>query len=136
MGRWFKALVTHDGLTSTDGGQMATDQLGFAFNDFLGPLGEKAFVAGSPYHDFNPLLYVDNWATPHFVVHSSEDYRLPVAEGLSLFNMLQQRGVPSRFLNFPEEGHVLRNPANELVWHEEIFKWINYYSGISNATSV
>lgn len=135
MGRWFKALVTHDGLVSTNGGQMATDQLNFVINDFLGPLNETAFEKGSPYQDFNPLQYIDNWATPHFVVHSSEDYRLPVAEGVAIFNMLQQRGVPSRFLNFPDESHILTNPANELIWHEEIFKWINYYSGISNATS-
>lgn len=115
---------------------MATDQLSFAFNDFLGPLdGRTAFEPGNPYYDFNPLLYVDNWATPHFVVHSSLDYRLPEAEGLVLFNMLQQRGVPSRFLNFPDETHVLANPVNELIWHDEIFKWINYYTGISNATS-
>lgn len=132
MGRWFKALVTHDGLTSTNGGQMATDQLAFAFNDFLGPLNETAFEPGNPYHDFNPLLYVANWATPHFVVHSSMDYRLPVAEGLALFNLLQQQGVPSRFLNFPDESHILTGPANQLVWHEEIFKWINYYSGIDD----
>lgn len=134
MGRWFKALVTHDGLTSTNGGQMATDQLNFAFNDFLGSLNQTAFDVGNPYHDFNPLLYVDNWATPHLVIHSSMDYRLPVAEGVSLFNLLQQKGVPSRLLNFPDESHILRNPANELVWYEEVFRWINHYSGASNAS--
>lgn len=43
--------------------------------------------------------------TPQLIVHSSRDYRLPVAEGLSLFNVLQERGVPSRLLNFPDENH-------------------------------
>lgn len=130
FGRQFKALVTHDGLTLTQA-QGSTDQLAFPSNDFLGPLNSTAFKPGSPYHDFNPLMYVDCWATPHFVVHSSLDYRLPEAEGVLLFNMLQQKGVPSRFLNFPDENHILSNPANFLVWHEEIFKFINYYSGIS-----
>jgi dipeptidyl aminopeptidase/acylaminoacyl peptidase len=39
------------------------------------------------------------------VIHNDLDYRLSVAEGLALFNVLQERGVPSRFLNFPDENH-------------------------------
>ena len=39
------------------------------------------------------------------VIHSDKDYRLPVSEGLGLFNVLQERGLPSRFLNFPDESH-------------------------------
>lgn len=104
-------------------------------HDFSGPFNETALVEGSPYYDWNPIRYVDNWATPHFVVHSDNDYRLPVSEGILLFNLLQVKGVPSRFLNFPDETHYVSNPENSLVWHTEIFKWINFYSGISNASS-
>jgi dipeptidyl aminopeptidase/acylaminoacyl peptidase len=57
------------------------------------------------YDEFNPLNYISEWATPHFVVHNELDYRLPVSEGLMLFNILQVRGVPSRFLSFPDENH-------------------------------
>lgn len=39
------------------------------------------------------------------LIHSSKDYRLPVSDGLALFNILQERGVPSRLLNFPDENH-------------------------------
>lgn len=52
-----------------------------------------------------------------------------------LFNMLQVKGVPSKFLNFPDENHWVLNRENSLVWHTEIYKWINYYSGISDADS-
>ena len=72
-----------------------------------------------------------NWATPHFVVHSSLDYRLPESEGIMLFNILQERGVPSKLLNFPDENHWVQDRENSRVWHEEIFRWLNYYSGIS-----
>ncbi|KAI5922675.1 dipeptidyl-peptidase V [Camillea tinctor] len=134
MGRWFKALVTHDGSTSTLN-QYASEELWFMNHDFSGPFTEQGFKAGSPYYDWNPLLHVDQWATPHFVVHNELDYRLPVSEGILLFNLLQTHGVPSRLLSFPDENHWVLNRENSLVWHTEIFKWINYYSGISNATS-
>lgn len=40
------------------------------------------------------------------VIHSECDYRLPISEGLAMFNVLQARGVPSKFLMFPDENHV------------------------------
>lgn len=39
------------------------------------------------------------------VIQSDNDFRLPVSEGIGLFNVLQERGVPSRFMNFPDESH-------------------------------
>jgi dipeptidyl aminopeptidase/acylaminoacyl peptidase len=59
---------------------------------------------------------------PHFVVHNELDYRLLVSEGIMLFNILQERGVPSRFLSFPDENHWVLSRENSLVWHREIFK--------------
>ncbi|KAI1814170.1 dipeptidyl-peptidase V [Poronia punctata] len=134
MGRWFKALVTHDGSTSTLN-QYASEELWFMNHDFNGPFNETGLDTSSPYWQYNPLLYVDNWATPHFVVHNELDFRLPVSEGILLFNLLQTKGVPSRLLSFPDENHWVLNQENSLVWHTEIFKWINYYSGISDASS-
>ncbi|KAK7733160.1 Dipeptidyl-peptidase 5 [Diaporthe eres] len=128
FGRKFKALVTVEGLTLTQA-QGATDFLSFPFHDFLGPINSTAFRPGNPYYDFNPLLYVENWATPHIMVHNSWDYRLAESEGVMLFNLLQQNGVPSKLLNFPDEGHIIENPANQLVWYKEIFDFINHYSG-------
>lgn len=80
------------------------------------------------------------------------DYRLPVTAGLSMFNVLQSRGVPSRFLSFPDENHVSRQlhvwldavhlltpsqwvlkPENSLVWHSEVLGWINKYTQPDNS---
>lgn len=134
MGRWFKALVTHDGSTSTLN-QYASEELWFMNHDFAGPFNQTGFEKTSPYWEWNPILHVDKWATPHFVVHNEQDFRLPISEGILLFNLLQTKGVPSRLLSFPDENHWVLNQENSLVWHTEIFKWINYYSGISKASS-
>lgn len=104
-------------------------------HDFNGPFNQSSNEPGSPYYDWNPLRYIDNWATPHFVIHNDLDYRLPVSEGVMLFNLLQVKGVPSKFLNFPDENHWVTKPENSLVWHTEIFNFINYYSGVDNSTS-
>lgn len=57
------------------------------------------------------------------------DYRLPISEGLAMFNALQTVGVPSRFLTFPDETHWVLNRENSFFWHQEIYNWINYWSG-------
>lgn len=70
-----------------------------------------------------------------------------------MFNVLQARGVPSKFVMFPDENHVsydnwkfylelcvetntikqwVLKPENSLVWHREVLDWINKYSGISD----
>lgn len=100
LGRQFTALVTHDGSTSTLN-QYATDELWFMQHDFNGTLWDNR----DNYERWDPIRYASEFATPQFVVHSSEDYRLPVSEGVMLFNVLQERGVESRFLNFPDENH-------------------------------
>lgn len=132
LGRRFNALVTHDGVTNSLA-DYASEELWFINHDNAGIFTSPNET--STYYRWNPILYYENWATPHFVVHNDLDFRLPVSEGIMLFNMLQVKGVPSKFLNFPDEGHWVLNRENSLVWHTEIFKWINYYSGLSNATS-
>jgi dipeptidyl aminopeptidase/acylaminoacyl peptidase len=105
LGREFRALVTHDGSTSTLN-QYATEELWFMQHDFNGTLWDNR----ENYERWDPLAYAAEFATPQFVVHSSKDYRLPVSEGVMLFNVLQERGVDSRFLNFPDENHWYVDP--------------------------
>ncbi len=100
FGREFRALVTHDDSTSTLN-QYATEELWFMQHDFNGTLWDDR----EHYERYDPLSRAGGWATPHFVVHDSLDYRLPESEGVMLFNVLQERGVDSRFLNFPDENH-------------------------------
>jgi len=56
-------------------------------------------------------------------------YRLPETESIGAFHALQQRGVPSRFLYFPDENHWVLNPENSLKWHHEVFKWFGEFVG-------
>lgn len=56
-------------------------------------------------YDTSAAERILQFATPMLVIQSDNDFRLPLSEGIGLFNVLQERGVPSRFLNFPDESH-------------------------------
>ncbi|KAI1260986.1 prolyl oligopeptidase [Xylariaceae sp. FL1019] len=125
LGRKFKALVCHDGIFSTLA-DWATEELFFVMHDMGGVPWENREL----YQKWDPSAFVANWATPQLVIHSELDYRLPIAEGLAAFNALQTKGVPSKFLMFPDENHWVLKPENSLVWHKEVLGWINKYTGL------
>ncbi|KAK5657091.1 hypothetical protein OQA88_3619 [Cercophora sp. LCS_1] len=117
LGRKFKALVCHDGVFSTLN-QWSTEELFFPIHDFQGTIYENR----AAYEKWDPAQHTQNWATPQLIIHSELDYRLPITEGLSPFNILQSKGIPSKLWVLKHE--------NSLVWHREVLGWINKYSGI------
>ncbi|KAI0878949.1 prolyl oligopeptidase [Hypoxylon argillaceum] len=125
LGRKFKALVCHDGIFNTLG-DWSTEELFFVIHDMGGTPWENRDL----YEKWDPSAFVGEWATPQLVIHSELDYRLPISEGLAAFNALQSRGVPSKFLTFPDENHWVIKPENSLVWHKEVLGWINKYTGL------
>jgi dipeptidyl aminopeptidase/acylaminoacyl peptidase len=116
--------VSHDGVTTTFS-DYGSEELWFIQHDMNGTIWDNR----ETYRLWDPLRHAKNFATPQFVVHSDLDYRLPVSEGIAMFNALQELGVPSRFLNFPDESHWVLNQENSLFWHTEIYNWINYWTG-------
>jgi dipeptidyl aminopeptidase/acylaminoacyl peptidase len=52
---------------------------------------------------------------------------VPYTEGLSLFTALQRQGVPSRLIDFPDEGHWIGKPQNQRLWWSEALGWFKKY---------
>ncbi|EGX92032.1 oligopeptidase family protein [Cordyceps militaris CM01] len=127
LGRRFKAIVCHDGVFSTLS-QWSTEELFFPEHDFGGTLWDNR----ENYEKWDPARHTGNWETPMLVIHNELDYRLSIAEGLAMFNVLQARSIPSKLLVFPDENHWVLKPENSLVWHREVLNWINKFSGVSS----
>ena len=81
------------------------------------------------YQRFSPHRYVENWHTPLLVITGERDYRVPYDQSLQAFTAAQLRGVPSRLLVFPDEGHWILQPQNSLLWQREFFAWLERFCG-------
>ncbi|PHH52688.1 Dipeptidyl-peptidase 5 [Ceratocystis fimbriata CBS 114723] len=125
LARRFKALVCHDGIFSTHT-KWATEELFFPYHDF----GGAPWDPESTYRQWDPAQFHGRWETPMMVIHNELDYRLPISEGLAMFNVLQARNIPSKFLTFPDENHWVLKPENSLVWHKEVFSFINEHAKV------
>ncbi|KAI0392835.1 dipeptidyl-peptidase-like protein V precursor [Xylariaceae sp. FL0594] len=125
LGRKFKALFCHDGRADTLGAY-STDDLSFVEHSFNGTLWERP----ENFEQWSPLQNAANFSTPELIIHSDGNFRGASTEGIQMFNILQSRGVPSRFLHFPDESHWVEDRRNSLLWHSTIFNWIRYWVGI------
>ena len=127
----FKCLVTHDGVFSTITMFYATEEMWFPMSEYCphDKWGCKPYNDDERkgYEDYNPEYFAQNWNTPHLIIHGSKDYRIPVTEGISAFTTLQIRGIPSRFLHFPDENHWVLKPSNSIKWYEEVLGWLDKY---------
>lgn len=121
----FKAFISHCGMFNTTSWYGTTEELWFADKDLGGPYWEK--TADPSWARFSPHLYVQNWDTPMLVMHNELDFRVPVSEGFQAFQAAQLRGIPSRMVYFPDEGHWMSKPQNSLLWQREFFGWLNTY---------
>ncbi|HEY0990113.1 MAG TPA: S9 family peptidase [Kofleriaceae bacterium] len=120
----FKALVCHDGNLDERISYYDTEELWFPEWEHGGVPWEKP--EGFTKH--NPIDLVKNWKTPTLVIHGANDYRVVDTQGMSTFTALQRKGVPSRFLYFPDENHWVLKPQNSRRWHEEVLAWIDKWA--------
>jgi len=125
-GNWpdrFDCLVNHDGIFDERMMYYATEELWFPEWDYGGPYYEVP----ENYEAHNPVNFVENWQTPMLVVHGQLDYRVPVTQGIATFTALQRRGIPSKFLYFPDENHWVLKPQNSVQWHQVVNQWLHDY---------
>jgi len=120
----FKAMVCHAGVY---------DWHSMLASDFV--KGRDRALGAPPWGDLTIVdkqsaqRFAANFKTPTIVIHGEKDYRVPVTQGLAYFNTLRQKGVPTRLVYFPDENHWILKPNNSLVWHNEVFGWLEKYIG-------
>ncbi len=119
----FAALISHAGVFDLPSMYGTTEELWFAEWEFGGPPWEGSRIYG----DQSPSAFAASFKTPTLVIHGALDFRVSDAQGLGMFTSLQRKGVPSRYVFFPDEGHWITRPANRIVWWREVHDWLANY---------
>ncbi|HEY0882457.1 MAG TPA: S9 family peptidase [Archangium sp.] len=126
-GNWsepWKCLVAHDGNLDERMAYFDTEELWFPEWEHGGTPWENP----EGYSKHNPIDHVAKWKTPMLVIHGGKDYRVVDTQGMSTFTALQRKGVPSKFLYFPDENHWVLKPGNSIVWHETVLGWLGQWT--------
>jgi dipeptidyl aminopeptidase/acylaminoacyl peptidase len=120
----FKTLITHCGVYNFESMYATTEEIWFDEWEHGGPPWGPNHAS---YEKHSPHRFAKNFKTPMLIIHNDNDFRVPVSEGHQLFTTLQRLKVPSKFINFPDEGHWVQKPANSAYWHHEVFAWLKKY---------
>jgi dipeptidyl aminopeptidase/acylaminoacyl peptidase len=120
----FKCLISHCGVWNFESMYCTTEELWFDEWEHGGPPwgpNRHSYEKHSPHRLAGNLA---KFKTPMLLIQNDLDFRCPIGEGHQLFTTLQRQGVPSRFINFPDEGHWVNKPKNSEFWHKEVFAWL------------
>lgn len=77
---------------------------------------------------FSPLRYVEKAKTPTLFIHSDEDYRCPLDQGMQMMQALTYRGIETRMIVFHGENHELSRsgkPTHRLRRLKEMTAWFD-----------
>ncbi|MCC7246618.1 MAG: S9 family peptidase, partial [Saprospiraceae bacterium] len=121
----FKTFISHCGMFNFESFYGATEEVWFPNYDFEGAYWQS--IEPRMYREVSPHLFAKNWDTPIMVIHNELDFRVPFGEGMQAFQVAQLKGIPSRLLTFPDEGHWMSKPQNSLLWQREFFGWLDKY---------
>ena len=103
----------------------------------IGPwFGKREMGGATPWENLeglwnaSPLQYAMNAETPTLFIHSDEDYRCWLPEGIQMYSAMQLKGVPTRMCIFHGENHELSRsgkPKHRIRRMNEINDWLFHY---------
>jgi dipeptidyl aminopeptidase/acylaminoacyl peptidase len=121
----FRALVAHDGIFNPLSMTGTTEEQWFPIWEFGGTPMMPA--ARALIEKWSPANFVGAWNTPMLVVHSQNDFRVDLSEGLQAFTTLRLKKLPAKFLYFPDEDHFITRPRNRRIWWSTVLDWFDRF---------
>ena len=123
----FKSFIAHNGVFDLKSMYGTTEEIFFTNWDAGGAWWDtNNKAAQKTYSQFDPSspALVNKWKTPMLIYVGGHDFRVPMGQGQEAYQILQLKGIKSRFIYFPEENHWVLGPQNSIIWHTEFFKWL------------
>lgn len=78
----------------------------------------------------SPIKYAPNVTTPTLFIHSDEDYRCPLEQGLQMYTKIMENGTDTKMYIFHGENHELSRsgkPKGRIKRLEAIKDWFDKY---------
>jgi dipeptidyl aminopeptidase/acylaminoacyl peptidase len=121
----FKAFIAHDGMFNLEAQYLETEEMWFVNWDLGGSFWDKKNKIAQRSYANSPHKFVDKWDTPIMVIHGEKDYRIVASQGMQAFNAARLRGIPAKYLYFPEENHWVLGVQNGILWQREFASWLD-----------
>jgi dipeptidyl aminopeptidase/acylaminoacyl peptidase len=78
----------------------------------------------------SPMAHIGNATTPTLIIHSEQDMRCDLEQGLQIYVALKQLGIDTELVLFPEESHGLSRSGRtdrRVARLRHILRWFDRY---------
>ena len=123
----FKAAASQRSISNWTSMGFTTD-IGYYFT--RDQIGATPWTNYEKLWEHSPLKYAHQVKTPTLFLHSEEDYRCWLPEGLQMFTALKYHGVEARLCMFRGENHELSRsgkPKHRIRRLKELTDWFNRF---------
>jgi dipeptidyl aminopeptidase/acylaminoacyl peptidase len=119
----FKAAVAQAGISDwlSYYGENGIDQW------LLPYFGASVYADPSVYARSSPINYIRNVRTPTLEFVGENDIECPAPQTQEFWHALQELGVPTTMVIYPQEGHGLRDPAHLEDAQRRVLGWFDQY---------
>ncbi len=103
-----------------------TDIVSFTSNE----MGAEPWENPTFLWENSPLAHAHNIKTPMLLLHSENDFRVPISEGEQMYTYIRRTGGKVKLVRFPREGHDLTRtgePEHRISSLTHIINWFDEY---------
>ena len=90
-------------------------------------------LSGNPYTDREtyekaaPISAIDQAKTPILFQHGENDPRVPLISAMEMYRALKARGVETRLIIYPGQGHGFLKPRECFAVMVQNYRWFVHY---------
>lgn len=126
----FKAASVGAGITNVASYYGTVDIPDFVEAYFGAPPWKKSEL----YRERSAVLNADRILTPTLIQHGDQDDRVPLSQSQELYIALKKNSVPTEFVIYPREWHILSEPKHQRDALLRNYKWFRRWLADSAAT--
>jgi dipeptidyl aminopeptidase/acylaminoacyl peptidase len=115
----FRAAYLRAGISDPASGFALTDEPTF----FAGYMGATPYHDPEVYRRLAPLGALGAVRTPLLIVHGERDARVPLMQSQLFHAGLRARGVPTRLVVYPREGHSIAEHDHQVDHLRRVLEW-------------
>ncbi len=134
QGGYISAFITtfSDRFKAVSVGAGISDWVTYYVNTDIHPF-TRVYLGATPWDDeevykkTSPMTYINTAKTPTLIQHGEFDLRVPIPNAFKLYQGLQDKGVPVKFVIYKGFGHGISKPKENLAVLTHNFSWFNKY---------
>ena len=121
----FRAASVGAGVTNLISFTGTTDIPSFLPDYFGGEYWDKPGV----YPNVSAMMHIKGVTTPTLIQHGERDERVPLSQGIELYNALKRQGCVTKLVIYPRSPHSIDEPRLLLDGMNRNLEWFEQYVG-------